>query len=315
MRVQGQPSSGAVDGSAANPPRIRIRTDAGRVVPYFDAPPVECGGVDGSYVLERRRVEPGSLSAHTFDEHVMMLPLGTQAVRFDSRLDGRALRGLVEPGRLRFLARGDSLATSWYGPIDALFLTLSTGLFTQALGEAAQGSRTQLASRIPPHEDQVLAHLLLALQAFVCGQRTSGRLFEQSLLTSIAHRMATAYAAGRGKEARGPSLPAWKLKRLTDYIHDRLGDELSLLDLARLADMSPYHLARAFRHGTGNTLWRYVLECRARRAQQAIAAHPQAMLSEVAAACGFDSYSQFVAIFRRFHGMLPSEYRRSLSRR
>jgi len=33
-------------------------------------------------------------------------------------------------------------------------------------------------------------------------------------------------------------------------------------------------------------------------------------LSHVASACGFESYPQFIAAFRKLAGQLPSEYRR-----
>ncbi len=305
----------AVSARTASSPRILIRTNLGEKVPYFDVAPLEAAGGDGSYVMERRIIEPGSLGAHTFDEHVLMLPLGGQAIRFDSRLDGRPLAGLIEPGRFRFLARGDSLATSWYAAIDALFLTLSLSLFTQVLGEAAEGRVAILVSRLLPHQDDVLTYMLLALQAYVGGEREGGRLFEQSLVGAIAHRITTTYTAGRRRDTRGPSLPLWKQKRLTEYIQDNIGGEFGLKDLAAVVDMSPYHLTRAFRASTNCGLWRYVLECRARHAIHFISRHPEARLADVAVLCGFESYSQFIAVFRRFHGLLPSEYRRSLSRR
>ncbi len=301
--------------AAARAPRILIRTEVGAQVPYFDAAPQQAAGVDGSYVMERRFIEPGSLGAHTFDDHVLMLPLGPRAIRCESRLEGRTLGGLVEPRRLRFLARGDSLATSWYGAVDALFLTVSPTLFSTALGEAAPAGSVMLASRMHSHQDDVLEHLMLALLAYVSGRCGGGRLFEQSLLGAIAHRMATAYATGRRGDVHGPQLPQWKHKRLVDYIHDNIAADFHLKDLAAVAGMSPYHLARAFRASTGDSLWHYVLECRARHALQFIGCHPDAVLADVAAVCGFESYAQFIAAFRRVHGLLPSEYRRSLARR
>ena len=295
-------------------PRIWIRDQAGKLLPYFDEQAAESAGVDGRYVLERRVIAPGSLGAHTFDEHVLMVPLAQRSIRFQSRLDGRAVQGDIVPGTLRFLARGDSLATTWHGVIDALFLPLSMEQLSRSLGDTADGRHALLGSRIDPHQDEVLTHLLLALHGYLKGQRRSGRLFEQSLLAAIAQRMLTDYAIGRRRPQPGPSLPGWKLRRLTDYVHDHIAGALSLKELAALVEMSPYHVARAFRASTGNSLWSYVLECRARHALQYIVMHPELTLADVAVACGFESYSQFVTMFRRFHGILPSEYRRSVGK-
>ncbi len=306
--LQSPPQSGAG-------PRIWIRDQTGRHVPYFESQAAESAGVDGRYVLERRVIEPGSLGAHTFDEHVLMVPLAKRSIRFQSMVDGRGVQGDIVPGTLRFLARGDSLATTWHGVIDALFLTLSMEQFAQSLGNLADGRQCLLGSRIAPYQDDVLTHLLLALHGYLKGQRQGGRLFEQSLLGAIAQRMLMDYAIGRRLRERGPSLAGWKLRLLTDYVHDNIAGALSLKELAALVEMSPYHTARAFRASTGKSLWSYVLECRATYALQCIGTHPELTLADVAAACGFESYSQFVAMFRRFHGMLPSEYRRSVGAR
>ncbi len=310
-----RPPQGRSAGHGATAPRIWMRDPAGNLAPYFETAAAESAGIEGSYVLERRVIEAGSLAAHTFDEHILMVPLSQRAIRFESRLDGRVVTGDIVPGGLRFLARGDSLATTWHAVIDALFLTLSSLQVTQLLGDLTEGCPIQFESRVAPHQDEVLVHLLCALQAFGRGDRQNGRLFEQSLLTAIARRIFMDYAAGRRRRSTGPSLPAWKMRNLKDYIHANIAGTFSLQDLADLAGMSPYHLARAFRASTGNSLWRYVLECRAMHALQCIGKSPEWTLADVAAACGFESYSQFVTIFRRFHGILPSEYRRSMGQK
>ncbi|SCC91261.1 putative AraC family transcriptional regulator [Thiomonas sp. X19] len=293
-------------------PRIFIRTDEQARIPYFAVPPVASGGDTGSYAFEHRAVDAGSLGSHTFDAHVLMLPVGPDPVRFWSRLNGRPVSGLIEPGRFRFLAHGDTLATSWNAPLQGLFLTLPQALFAQALGDSVDTRPIELVSRLTPHEDRLLAHLLHAIQAYAMGQRLGGRLFEQSLLTAVAAHVSMTYGAGRRELLRGPSLPRWKQQRLRQFIQEHLSSDLNLNALAAMMNMSPYHLGRVFRATTGRTLWQFVLECRAKEAHRWIAAHPTLPLSKIAEACGFESYSQFIAVFRKFYGQRPSEFRRSL---
>ncbi|OIQ94016.1 bifunctional transcriptional activator/DNA repair enzyme AdaA [mine drainage metagenome] len=292
--------------------RIFIRTDELGLIPYFPAPPVASGGGNGSYAFEHRAVDAGSLGSHTFDAHVLMLPVGQNPVRFWSRLNGRPVAGLIEPGRFRFLAHGDTLPTTWDSPLQGLFLTLPQALFAQALGESEDTRPIELISRLTPHEDRLLAHLLHAIQAYAMGQRLGGRLFEQSLLTAVAAHVSTTYGAGRRELLRGPSLPRWKHQRLRQFIQEHLSSDLNLNALAAVMNMSPYHLGRVFRATTGKTLWQFVLECRAKEAHRLIALHPNLPLSNIAEACGFESYSQFIAVFRKFYGQRPSEFRRSL---
>ncbi|MHB1543550.1 MAG: AraC family transcriptional regulator [Gammaproteobacteria bacterium] len=292
--------------------RIFIRTDGEARTPYFAAPPIVSGGDKGSYAFEHRAVGAGSLGSHTFDAHVLMLPVGRDPVRFWSRLNGRPVSGLIEPGRFRFLAHGDTLSTSWNRSLQGLFLTLPQALFAQALGESVDRP-IELVSRLTPHEDPLLVHLLQAIKAYTMGQRLSGRLFEQSLMTTVTVHVSMSYGAGRRGLLRGPRLPRWKHQRLQEFIRERLSSDLNLNALAAVMNMSPYHLGRAFRAMTGKTLWQYVLECRAKEAHRLIVARRGQPLSSVADACGFESYSQFIAVFRKFYGQLPSEFRRSVT--
>ena len=78
--------------------------------------------------------------------------------------------------------------------------------------------------------------------------------------------------------------------------------------------MRHHQLSRAFRAATGQSLWQYVLECRAREAMRLMARSPDMPLSHVASACGFESYPQFIAAFRKLSGQLPSAYRRIRAR-
>ncbi len=293
--------------------RIFIRTNGHERIPYFATPPIASGGSNGSYAFEHRAVDAGSLGSHTFDAHVLMLPVVQNPVRFWSHLNGRPVSGLIEHGRFRFLAHGDTLSTSWNASLQGWFLTLTQGLFVQAFGESIGNRPIELVSKLTPHKDLLLVHLLHAVKTYAMGQRLGGRLFEESLLTAVVAHVTVAYGAGRRDLLHGPCLPRWKYQKLREFIQENLNTDLNLNALAAVMNMSPYHLGRVFRATTGKTLWQYVLECRAQEAHRLIAARPVQPLSYVADACGFESYSQFIAIFRKFYGQLPSEFRRSVT--
>jgi AraC family transcriptional regulator len=293
-------------------PRIYIQTAARDRVPYFKTPPLAAGGRSGLYVFEHRAVEAGSLPAHTFDTDILMLPVGPQAVRFQSRLNGRKVSGLIEPARFRFLARGDTLSTAWDAPVQGLFLTLTPALMSHALGDDRDSRPMELVSNIFPHQDQLLCHLVEAIATYVAGARPGGTLFEQSLLVATAVHVQMHYCAGRRSDRPATSLPRWKHARLAEYIAAHLGQEMHLKDLAAIVGLSPYYLARAYKASTGNSLWQHVLESRVTEARRLILARTELPLAVVAKDCGFDSYRQFIAAFRKFFGVLPSEYRKSL---
>ncbi len=300
-------------GPHAATPRIYVRSGTKRLIYLSGTQALLAGGKDGRYVLERRKVAAGSLPSHTFDDYVIMLPLGIAAVGFHSRLEGRTLKGLIEPWRFRFLTVGDSLATAWNAPIDALFLTLSPSLVTQHIGQQTQDRLPTLVSNVMPHEDLLLMHLILALQTHVESGCREGRIFEDSVLAAILARLLRAYGAGMREWRQHAGLTRRQYARVKDFIGDHLHENFSLHDIALVLSMSPYHLSRLFRATTGQSLWQFVLEFRVKKAGQLMHAHGSWPLAEVAAMCGFESYSQFVAAFRKYFGQLPSEYRRTMT--
>lgn len=297
--------------------RIFTRFDERRML-YMPEDPVFAGGKSGSYIFERQHVPAvGHTSQHTFDEHIFMLPMGDAAAPFHSRLNGRPAKGLIEPGRFRFVAVGDTLSTTWKSPteiLDAIFVTLHPGVLHRALGEEGSSPSIELVSNIQPHEDPVLLHLTLAMQSYLRTGRIIGRLFEQSLIGSIALHLMDAYGKGSRGASRSVPLTRWKQARLKEYVSQNLAHDLSLAEIAMAVGMRPHQLSRAFRAATGQSLWQFVLECRAREAMRLMIRSPDMPLSHVATACGFESYPQFIAAFRKLSGQLPSAYRRIRAR-
>jgi AraC family transcriptional regulator len=101
------------------------------------------------------------------------------------------------------------------------------------------------------------------------------------------------------------------VKRARIHIAHTLAENLSLLDVARAARCSPYHLCRAFRRETGMTMTRYRTCLRLRAALN----HIDGDLSTLAGDLGFASHSHFTESFRREFGQTPTNLRRLIRSR
>ena len=88
----------------------------------------------------------------------------------------------------------------------------------------------------------------------------------------------------------------------------RLGESLSLDDVAAWCDLSPAHFHREFKRLTGETLARYVQGARLDKAAHDIVLHDNSIL-EAAMAVGYENHETFTRAFRRVHGTTPSAYR------
>jgi AraC family transcriptional regulator len=296
--------------SAAAVSRIYARYDDSRKL-YLPDVPVFSDGKHGSYIFERQQVfAAGHTPTHAFDEHIFMLPVGDAAVPFTSRLNGRPKKGLIEPGRFRFVSAGDTLSTTWEAPLEGIFVTLHPDVLRRALGEEASYP-AELISDVMPHRDDLLAHLTLAMQSYLQAGRLAGAIFEQSLLTAISAHLVDAYGHGRPGRPQGAPLTRRRRAQVEEYIRQHLAQDLNLAAIAAIVGMSPHQLSRTFRATTGQSLWQFVIELRAREARRLMDLNPSLPLSLVAQANGFETYSQFIAAFRKVFGRLPSEYRRT----
>jgi len=135
------------------------------------------------------------------------------------------------------------------------------------------------------------------------------RLFADGIRAALgAHLVANYNAQNWRPAARQPSLEPKRLRRVLDYIEMRLGEAISLDDLAGEACLSPFHFARLFRQATGLAPHQYLTERRIKLAQQMIV-RGSASLTEVAIDTGFGSQASFCRAFRKATGVNPRAYR------
>lgn len=100
-----------------------------------------------------------------------------------------------------------------------------------------------------------------------------------------------------------------KIYSVASYIHTHYSEDLSLESLAGQFDISTSYLSHQFKSITGFTVTDYLQMTRIRNVQ-ALLVGTNIPITEVAAPCGFNSFSQFNRVFRKHIGMAPSVYRK-----
>ena len=98
------------------------------------------------------------------------------------------------------------------------------------------------------------------------------------------------------------------------YLASRLGERITLDDVARAVYASPFHLARIFQQRTGLPVHRYLTRLRLRASLERLADGAND-LTALALELGFSSHSHFADAFRREFGRTPSGVRRDAGRR
>lgn len=92
------------------------------------------------------------------------------------------------------------------------------------------------------------------------------------------------------------------------YLAARLGERITLDDVARAVHSSPFNFARIFQQQTGVPIHRYLTQLRLRAALEQLAGGAED-ITALALDLGFSSHSHFTETFRREFGCTPSEAR------
>ncbi|GIP52653.1 response regulator [Paenibacillus vini] len=92
------------------------------------------------------------------------------------------------------------------------------------------------------------------------------------------------------------------------YIHDHLGQSLSLNQVAGHVHMNPNYFSAMFKRETGQNYIEFVTRAKLQRAM-AMLRETTAKISEIANGIGYEDLKYFNRLFKKFTGLTPSEYR------
>lgn len=95
------------------------------------------------------------------------------------------------------------------------------------------------------------------------------------------------------------------------FITEHQTEEISLGDVARAVNTSTFYFCKMFKKVTGLNFTDYLSRLRVEKAKNLLL-NPNARISEVAFAAGFQSLSHFNRVFRRVAGESPTNYRDKL---
>jgi AraC family transcriptional regulator len=138
----------------------------------------------------------------------------------------------------------------------------------------------------------------------------ASRLVLDTLLHGLIVRLLSECSSLPGGSSLAPhAMSPRRLRRVLEYIESNLATDIELEDLASVAGSSRFHFSRAFRDATGFPPYRYLIHRRIDAAKTMLL-QDALSIAEVAEQCGFNSQSQFSAMFRRVFGTSPGRFRR-----
>ena len=226
-----------------------------------------------------------------------------------SRCDGAMVHRLQVPGDIKIVPAGYSRVWEIDRPTVKLVMSLRAALVYRTAEE--MGLNAGRAAVVPQLHvrDARIEHIGWALKEELESEEPLGRLYAESLGVALTVHLLSRYAP---KAPRAPAgLPKARLRRVTDYIRENLATDLSLPELAAIADVSSSHFNVLFKQSVGVPVHQYVVQRRVEHAIDLIV-EGGVPLSEIALRSGFAHQGHMARCMRRIAGTTPGELRKNL---
>ena len=262
--------------------------------------------------LEEHRVPPQyETLEYCPSDHCLAMRLGAPGSS-EVRIAGeRAHHGLVMPGDLNLLSPGVPRWARWEQATEILFMTIAPAFVAEVATPEASVGHLAFTNHFALR-DPAITPLMWALRAELQAGCPAGRLYGESLATALTVHLLRRYA-GCPPAGGAPrcGLPPALLRRVLDYMHVHLGDEISLRHLAEVVQLSPHHFATLFKQSTGYAPHQYLLRQRVAQARHLLT-KTRLPLSEISHRLGFPSQAHFTTMFRKLVGTTPGAYRKGI---
>ena len=101
------------------------------------------------------------------------------------------------------------------------------------------------------------------------------------------------------------------IEKAKSYIRDNYKKDISLDEVSREVDISPYYFSKLFKQETGGNFIEYLTEVRLRNARELLK-DSGLSIKEICAESGYSDPNYFSRIFKKYEGVTPSEFREKL---
>lgn len=269
--------------------------------------------------IRQRLFESGTLQIGLFEMHPVSDACG-DVERQDSNVVVLPLSGVFSkheaprryvvgtPCHAVFIAADTPYRLSFPGAIGDRALTLRFGEDLVSERLSARGGNGAVAS----HGLLSAKTMMLRNQLLARSQDASADEFEIETLGLDLLDMSVRSLYRDDAPVRRATLlrRARALARVKEAVALAPAEKWSIARLAKVADLSPFHLCHVFRQMTGASLHDYILQERLAHSLNAVVDGGDD-LTTIAIDAGFASHSHFTARFRRFFGCSPGALRRT----
>ena len=104
-----------------------------------------------------------------------------------------------------------------------------------------------------------------------------------------------------------------RIQEIQRYIQNNFNRNLTLEEIAQSVYLSPSYASRLFKKVQNMSLMEYLTRVRIEEAKRLLH-NPQYLIDEIAENIGYDDASYFTKVFKRYEGVTPTQYRKTLQK-
>src|SRR5215475_10646264 len=288
----------------STPKRLIESRFAQQVSPYIFANFLSLPGVK----IGHGRFLPGEGTNKHLNRHHIFIPLAGSFEASMVMVSGHIAHGRRTVGQASIVPVGQQYSAVWKEELEDVAIHLDPDFVARQAGELVQTDSIDFI-RDCEVGDPLVHQIGRSLAAEVDAGAPAGSVYAESLVNTLVAHMLRHYSSA-GERFRHPlgGLPTHKLRRVTEFIEENLERDLSLAESAEIADLSPFHFARAFKQATGLTPIQFLTRRRIDLAKRLLV-ESELPIVEVGLRAGFKNQSHFTTIFRKITAMTPKAYR------
>lgn len=282
--------------------------------PQDNAPPqiLGHGKTTQGVAFQLRRDAMGVLDVPGMDEVLVSVHVGLPA-KMDCLRAGKQFSGTAVHGDIDIIPAQTPSRWEMHDEHDmALLLMLPQKLLCGIAEESGLNApQLEIRNRFQSRDSE-LETLSWALKREMESGYPSGRLYMDGLALAIASRLITQHSSvAKARAERHEGLSGRRLKQVLAFIEDQIAEDLSLEQIAAVADMSASHVKTLFKNAMGVPVHQYVIQRRLERAKSLLMQDGMSM-ADIAAASGFAHQSHLARHMRRVLGIAPKAMKRLL---
>ena len=270
--------------------------------PLLSSHPGQWNGVHLSYYQH----PPHEIPEVACARHLVLIHLEIPT-RVEQWLGTRFQKNYFQVGSVLVVPANVPHRANWDTENRYLLLSLDPIAFLNTVQSAGERQTSELI----PHfsaADPLVYGIGLSLKGELESGNLGGRLYADSLCSALFAHLLHHYTSEQPpRQTRDGGLPRARLRRVIEYVDVYLDRDLTLTELAAIAQLSPNYFTRSFKQSTGFTPHQYVIRQRVEKAKQLLV-EGQLAIADIALEVGFAHQSHLNRHFKRWVGVTPKAF-------